>query len=463
MILSLMLCLGCTGNDPEPNDSDNTGADDPGPTDTGSDDTGDTGPDDTGETGEPPLDRFTGDIELFDAPGLIRGTKQYVPLGLYVSRGAEGTNGHRTFWVTDAQYELAYAWDSGVLGEQTQDDADLQLKDPNSETYSYFGYASVGDQDLNGDQVADFAVVAPGVGGTSHVSVFQGAPSAGDTPIASISGPNQGFGWSIAAVHYDTAHVAVTTPNGGVYLFASPSGDVAKADYDVHLSNAAGWNDVQVDRAGDLDGDGIDELIVSSRDRVYVLKGPLSGDVDLNDADAIITTMHILDYLTAVGRGGGDLDGDGREDLIVGSPYSNGMSGFAAVLTRPMSASSDLTDAEILLEYSGGRQALFGYSLDAAGDVDADGQDDVIIGAPELDSSGAARGEAFLWYGPLSPGTHGSDNAEARFYSDTDRGHLGIQVLGLGDTNGDGASDLLISAPYLTSGKTSGVVGVWSL
>ena len=149
MILSLMLCLGCTGNDPEPNDSDNTGADDPGPTDTGSDDTGDTGPDDTGETGEPPLDRFTGDIELFDAPGLIRGTKQYVPLGLYVSRGAEGTNGRRTFWVTDAQYELAYAWDSGVLGEQTQDDADLQLKDPNSETYSYFGYASVSKGNLH--------------------------------------------------------------------------------------------------------------------------------------------------------------------------------------------------------------------------------------------------------------------------------------------------------------------------
>jgi hypothetical protein len=45
----------------------------------------------------------------------------------------------------------------------------------------------------------------------------------------------------------------------------------------------------------------------------------------------------------------------------------------------------------------------------------------------------------------------------------SDRGHLGIQVLGLGDTNGDGASDLLISAPYLLSGKTSGVVGVWSL
>ena len=473
MTISIALLLACIGESVDDStsttdteqSSDDTGTGDTGNKDTGSSDTGteDTGVEDTGDPVS--LDRFSGEYELFDAPGLILGDNIAFPVGHYVSRGGENAHGVHTVWLNSVAHESVFAWEQGVSGEQTVDGADFLLEDPYTDSYSYFGYDSVADQDLTGDGVADLAVLAPGWGAPTRVTLFEGHPSGASVPYATLTGSTTRFGISIAALQGDSPQVAVTgSSGGGVYLFDSPSGEVALEDHDAHLTKPAGWDDVEVDRTGDLNGDGVDDLVVSSRDRVYVVLGPISGTFPLADAEATVLSGELMEVQTAFGRGGGDIDDDGRADLLVGSPWSQSEKGVVGVFMQELSGTVAVTDADALLQHSGSDRTMLGYGVDAAGDVDADGHGDVIVGAPSPLSGG---GEAFLWYGPLNSGVHYSDDADARFYSNTAGANFGTKVLGLGDTNGDGGSDLLITAPSLRGtgsySNSAGAVGVWSL
>jgi hypothetical protein len=105
--------------------------------------------------------------------------------------------------------------------------------------------------------------------------------------------------------------------------------------------------------------------------------------------------------------------------------------------------------------------AMLGASVAGPGDVDADGTDDVWLGAPGANGNGAQSGGAFLYYGPLS-GARTLSDADARF----DGGHPG-DALGYvgaaGDLAGDGYPDLLAGAPVAEGDEeTAGVVYVLS-
>jgi Ca2+-binding RTX toxin-like protein len=298
--------------------------------------------------------------------------------------------------------------------------------------------------DVNGDGIDDLIVGAPFNYGGSYS--FTGAAYV-------VFGRTRGF-----ASPVDLAGIAAGT--GGFKIQAENSGDGAG---------------ISVSRAGDVNGDGIDDLIVGARfndsggdnaGAAYVVFGRTGGFATPVDLDAI-----------AAGRGGfkiqgenaydragrsvsavGDVNGDGIDDLIVGAPYAsiNGdWTGAAYVVfgrTGGFTAVVDLDDIaagrggfKIQNEDAFNRYA--GSSVSDAGDVNGDGVDDLII---------SGGGAAYVVFGRASGFTSPidlDDIAAGRggFKIQREGGGVG-SVSAAGDVNGDGIDDLIVGAPGDDSG-----------
>ncbi len=155
----------------------------------------------------------------------------------------------------------------------------------------------------------------------------------------------------------------------------------------------------------------------------------------------------------------GDVNGDGRADVIVGAPYANPSSGNNAGSSYVIYGAASPSNVNLAsLESSGFRidgaaaDDLSGYSVASAGDVNGDGRADVIVGAPYANpSSGNDAGSSYVIYGAASPsnvnlalslGSSGFriDGAAAGDQS-------GYSVASAGDVNGDGRADVIVGAP----------------
>ena len=215
---------------------------------------------------------------------------------------------------------------------------------------------------------------------------------------------------------------------------------------------------------GDLDGDGVDDLAIgapfasgapSDHGAVYILHGGpgLRDDAErsLDQAAVVIRGSLHGDMLGWSVAGAGDVDGDDRDDLLLGAPW-DGASGFpsgAAYLVA--GAALDGVSGEQAIGDLGSRigggayDDQLGWSLDVAGDVNGDGVADLLIGAPLADSAAPSAGAAYLILGPVTADLDVSE-ASARFTADALDDGLGAAVTGLGDIDGDGIDDLAVGA-----------------
>jgi menaquinone-dependent protoporphyrinogen IX oxidase len=135
--------------------------------------------------------------------------------------------------------------------------------------------------------------------------------------------------------------------------------------------------------------------------KAYLLYGPLYGEIDLAYANASFIGENSHDYAGRSVSSAGDVNGDGYDDVIIGAPYNSdggGYAGKAYLLYGPLYGEIDLAyaDASFIGENA---YDYAGESVSQAGDVNRDGYDDVIIGAPYNSDGGSYAGKAYLFYG----------------------------------------------------------------
>lgn len=245
---------------------------------------------------------------------------------------------------------------------------------------------------------------------------------------------------------------------GAIYVVLGPvSGEATLSDvaaarwYGEDGGDGAGGN---VAEAGDLDGDGRPDMLLAAKGQcerglnsgaIYVVLGPVTGDGALSDADGRRTGEYWDDRAGESLSVAGDTNADGYTDILIGSPENDHLSGKIWLELGPVTGSQPLTlsDASFTGEAMGDSA---GYALSSAGDQDADGYDDFLIGAPTAETPASANGGiAYLIFGPVS-GAQSLTEAETRLYDSALDNSAGKSLANLGDTNADGQTDLLIGA-----------------
>jgi hypothetical protein len=139
----------------------------------------------------------------------------------------------------------------------------------------------------------------------------------------------------------------------------------------------------------------------------------------------------------------GDVNGDGYEDIIIGAPFNDagGVNAGRAYIFFGGTAMDSIADVVLTGEAAGD---IFGISVSSAGDVNGDSYDDVIVGAQENSAGGTAAGRVYIYFG----GELMDDTADIIMTGTTPNNFFGKCVAGAGDVNGDGYDDVLASAPY---------------
>ncbi|HUU45454.1 MAG TPA: integrin alpha [Acidobacteriota bacterium] len=280
--------------------------------------------------------------------------------------------------------------------------------------------------------------------GVVGVLVMVQVPHAACPPSASLSGELDGdrFGEAVAVIgdvnHDGSADLLVGAPRNGaagdfagrVYLYSGTDGTLL----DMQTGQAAGDNfGAEVASAGDVNADGYDDYIIgapyhdavaSDAGRAYVFSGTDGALLYTFDGEGD------NDWFGESVAGAGDVNVDGYADLIVGAPqYGSPARGKAYVFSG--------RDGSLLHQFvAANLYAYLGIAVAAAGDVDADGFPDLLVGAPVVN---LFTGEAYVYSGQTGALLH-------TFASGHADGQFGRAVAGAGDVDADGFDDILVGA-----------------
>jgi len=216
----------------------------------------------------------------------------------------------------------------------------------------------------------------------------------------------------------------------------------------------SGYSTVAIGALGDDDGG-------TEAGAVYLVSGPSLSSYTLSSAQAKLVGEVAYDEAGAALAAAGDVDGDGYADLLVGASGFDAAgtdSGAAYLLLGPVTADMDLSYANSRF---GGEAAgdAAGAAVGGGKDLDGDGLDDMIVGAPYAQDDGSYVGAAYVVLGPTSDNTLTLDEADGRSLGEASGDQAGFSVAATGDMDGDGLADVIVGAPGSdTGGTTAGAV-----
>ena len=335
--------------------------------------------------------------------------------------------------------------------------------------YSGSSVSSAGD--MNGDGFDDLVIGAKRADSTGNAR-----PNAGESYVIYGSG-------SLPQT------IDLATP-GTVGLTIFGASGVA-----VGVQQTGDYSGASVSSAGDVNGDGFDDLVIGAyraysvgnakifAGEGYLIYGgaSLPASIDLaalGSAGVTIFGIDSSDYTGISVSAAGDINGDGFDDLVLGAEKADGAanakpgSGESYVifggssLPGTIDLSTGLGSAGIII-YGANDGDYSGSSVSAAGDVNGDGFDDLIIGAPyagQVSNSKVRAGESYVVFGgdSLPPTIDLASLANTgitifgAFGAGVVKGdYSGKSVSNAGDINGDGFDDVIIGAPSAGFGSHS--------
>jgi hypothetical protein len=306
------------------------------------------------------------------------------------------------------------------------------------------GYAVADAGDVNGDGVPDVVSGAPGVGSAvGHVYVYSGATG---TTLVRLAGhhPGDQFGAAVSSagdVNGDGyPDLLIGAPGSGsapgrAYVVSGRTFRVLRVLSAHRPGDGFGIGTARTD---DLNGDGVPDLIVGATSTTTPGHG--AAYVYSGKTGRLLFRIHAERGNVAFGQffvaGVGDTNGDGVPDIYVGDYASNNAGsagGFAAVYSG--------VDGRLLHAWRGAAGEGLGPGR-AAGDVNHDGRTDLIIGEYTSSDGAPQAGKVKV--------VSGATGRVLRTITSTTAGeNLGFDAVGVGDTNGNGTIDYLVSAASL--------------
>jgi hypothetical protein len=368
----------------------------------------------------------------------------------------------------------AYLVYGPISGEVGLGWADAKLTAEGPDDYAGFSVAGAGD--TNNDGYADLLVGAPiddaGSSNTGTTYLVLGPVSgdmdlgASDARLLGVTGDcagavvasagdvnDDGFDDILVSAQYNSEGESRA---GAAYLVLGPtSGDLQLESADARFmgEHRSGEFGASLAGAGDVNGDGFDDVMLgqwmplaesNQSGSAYLFLGPMGGDVSQSAADATLTGEAENDLAGMALDGAGDVDGDGYDDLIIGAP-AHGVTGAAYLVLGPISGEQSLETAQATFLDDAAGNTNTGEALAGAGDLDLDGFDDLIVGACRHEDEISEAGTAYILLGPVT-GELSPADADARIQGETSTGLFGFSVDSAGDVNGDGTDDVLVGA-----------------